>query len=200
MGLLDVLNGMQQGPRGQSNPNANASATGGMSPITMALLGLLAYKAVKSVGGSQAEATASGSSRTVPLTPLPGGKTIGTTPTDSPGGGSGGLLKSALGGLLGGSAAGGALSGGLGDLMKQFEQSGLGDTAKSWVSTGPSKTVSPTDLSKALSPDQIATLMKHTGMSRDELMAALSQHLPDVVNYLTPEGRVPTAQELSRLV
>ena len=44
MGLLDVLNGMQHGPRGQSQPGAG----GGMSPITMALLGLLAYKAVKS--------------------------------------------------------------------------------------------------------------------------------------------------------
>jgi len=44
MGLLDVLNGMQAGPRGQSQP----SSGGGMSPITMALLGLLAYKAAKS--------------------------------------------------------------------------------------------------------------------------------------------------------
>ena len=43
MGLLDVLNGMQNGPRGASQPGK-----GGMSPITMALLGLLAYKAVKS--------------------------------------------------------------------------------------------------------------------------------------------------------
>ena len=42
MGLLDVLNGMQNGPRG------NRGLGGGMSPITMALLGLLAYKAVKS--------------------------------------------------------------------------------------------------------------------------------------------------------
>ena len=41
MGLLDVLNGMQNGPRGAS------AGRGGMSPITMALLGLLAYKAVK---------------------------------------------------------------------------------------------------------------------------------------------------------
>src|SRR5450759_227626 len=44
MGLLDVLNGMQNGPRGPSDPNAKSS---GMSPITMALLALLAYKAVK---------------------------------------------------------------------------------------------------------------------------------------------------------
>ena len=51
MGLLDVLNGMQNGPRGPSNPSAQAG--GGMSPMTMAILGLLAWKAVKHLTGSQ---------------------------------------------------------------------------------------------------------------------------------------------------
>jgi len=51
MGLLDVLNGMQNGPRGPSNPDAQTG--GGMSPMTMAILALLAYKAVKHFGGSQ---------------------------------------------------------------------------------------------------------------------------------------------------
>lgn len=36
MGLMDVLNGMANGPRGQ------ASGRGGMSPLTMGLLALLA--------------------------------------------------------------------------------------------------------------------------------------------------------------
>src|SRR5258708_16262803 len=51
MGLLDVLNGMQNGPRGPSNPSAQSS--GGMSPMTMAILGLLAWKAVKHLTASQ---------------------------------------------------------------------------------------------------------------------------------------------------
>jgi hypothetical protein len=55
MGLLDVLNGMQQGPRGPSD--ASAQSGGGMSPMTMAILALLAYKAVKHLGGGQAGAT-----------------------------------------------------------------------------------------------------------------------------------------------
>jgi hypothetical protein len=46
MGLLDVLTGMRNGPRGFGGGG------GGMSPITMALLGLLAYKAVKGFSGS----------------------------------------------------------------------------------------------------------------------------------------------------
>ena len=55
MGLLDIINGMQNGPRGQSQPSSNSSGKGGgMSPIMMALLGLLAYKAVKGRGGQPA--------------------------------------------------------------------------------------------------------------------------------------------------
>ena len=50
MGLLDVLNGMQNGPRGPGNPSAQSS---GMSPMTMAILGLLAWKAVKHLTASQ---------------------------------------------------------------------------------------------------------------------------------------------------
>ncbi|TMK51897.1 MAG: DUF937 domain-containing protein [Alphaproteobacteria bacterium] len=54
MGLLDVLNGMQQGPRGPSNPSAQSS--GGMSPMTMAILGLLAWKAIKHMTAGQSGA------------------------------------------------------------------------------------------------------------------------------------------------
>ena len=51
MGLLDVLNGMQNGPRGQSQPAAPGS--GGMSKTTMALLAFLAYKAYKGMNAQQ---------------------------------------------------------------------------------------------------------------------------------------------------
>jgi hypothetical protein len=45
MGLTDVLNGMKNdGPRDQVRSSAT---TGGMSPLTMGLLALLAYKALK---------------------------------------------------------------------------------------------------------------------------------------------------------
>ena len=46
MGLSDILTGMMNGPRGERQPSSGGSG-GGMSPIMMALLGLLAYKAFK---------------------------------------------------------------------------------------------------------------------------------------------------------
>jgi uncharacterized protein YidB (DUF937 family) len=41
--------------------------------------------------------------------------------------------------------------------------------------------------------------MAQTGLERDELLTALSQHLPRVIVELTPEGRVPTGKEAARL-
>jgi uncharacterized protein YidB (DUF937 family) len=181
MGLLDVLNGMQKGPRGPSDPSAQSS--GGMSPMTMAILGLLAWKAVKHLSASQPGASPA---------PAPGNTAGGGT-----GGGVGDLLKGGLGGLLAGGAAGSVISGGLGDLLKQFQQNGQGEAANSWVSPGPNKQLSPGDLANALGSDQINSLMSQTGLSRDELLTGLSQHLPNVVDHLTPDGRLPTESELS---
>src|SRR3984893_879955 len=184
MGLLDILNGMQNGPRGPSTPSAQDK--GGMSPITMAILALLAYKALKHIAASQ-------SAPAPAPAPSPNSVNAGTG-----GGGLGDLLKGGLGGLLAGGAAGSVISGGLGDLLKQFQQNGQGDTANSWVSSGPNKQIAPGDLASALGADQINMLTSQTGMSREELLSGLSQQLPDVVNHLTPEGRLPTESEVAR--
>jgi uncharacterized protein YidB (DUF937 family) len=189
MGLLDVLNGMQNGPRGPSTPSAQSG--GGMSPMTMAILALLAYKAVKHISGGSASTPAS---TPAPAAPAPGGSLGGGS---LGGGGLGDVLKGGLGGLLAGGAAGSVISGGLGDLLKQLQQNGHGDTANSWVSPGPNKQIAPGDLANALGADQINSLMSQSGLSREELLNGLSQHLPEVVNHLTPDGRLPTENELS---
>jgi uncharacterized protein YidB (DUF937 family) len=196
MGLLDILNGMQNGPRGPSEPPASGpQAKGGMSPITMAILALLAYKAVKHLGGSSGPAPAPANNRSsVP----PSGPTVNAGLPGS--GGWGDMLKGGLGGLLAGGAAGSILSGGLGDLLRQFQQNGHGEVADSWVRPGPNKQISPNDLANALGADQIDALSSQTGLSRDELLDGLSQHLPGVIDQLTPEGRLPTDDEASRWV
>ena len=113
------------------------------------------------------------------------------------GGGLGDILKGGLGGLLAGGAAGSVISGGLGDLLKQFQQNGQSEAANSWVGTGPNKQISPDDLGRALGADQLNALSAQSGLSREALLAGLSQHLPDVINHLTPDGRLPTESELS---
>ena len=118
-------------------------------------------------------------------------------PAAASGGGLGDLLKGGLGGLLGGAAAGSVISGGLGDLLKQFQQQGQGEVANSWVGKGENKSIAPGDLGKALGADQINALTSQTGLSRDDLLSGLSQYLPGVIDHLTPEGRLPTDNELS---
>ncbi len=188
MGLLDVLNGMQNGPRGPSGPSTQSSSSGGMSPMTMAILGLLAWKAVKHLTASQP------GSAPQPA-PAPSGGVAGGGGLSS--GGLGNVLSGGLGGLLAGGAAGSVISGGLGDLLKQLQQNGQGETANSWVGNGQNKPVSPGDLANALGSDQIQHLSSQTGMSSDELLNGLSQYLPQVINHLTPDGRLPTEDEVS---
>jgi len=152
---------------------------GGMSPITMGLLGLLAYRTFQGKGR---------------LADMLGRSENGDAPrTGAPQAAGGGLL----GGLLG-AGAGSILSGGLGDLLKSLQQGGQGDKAETWVAKGPNAQIAPPDLARALGPDKLAWLMQETGLSRDELLAGLSRELPDTVDELTPEGRIPTEQEAAR--
>jgi hypothetical protein len=87
MGLEDILTGMMHGPRGQRQPSSSGGG-GGMSPLMMALLGLLAYKALKGRGGQAASPGGTGR-------PLPPG---GTVSAGTPRGG----LDDILGGWFGG--------------------------------------------------------------------------------------------------
>jgi uncharacterized protein YidB (DUF937 family) len=224
MGLLDVLNGMQNGPRGQTNPNAQGTQGGGMSPITMAILALLAYKGIKHMSGGQQQPAPGGTPQRVPgnnpintgapaaggLGDILGGLLGGNSASGAPAGGGGlggalggdlgGLLKGGLGGLLAGGAAGSVLSGGLGGLLKQFEDNGQAQVAKSWVGTGPNQDISESDLAKSIGTNDINALAQHTGLSRDELLAGLRRELPGAIDELTPNGRVPSPQELSQRV
>lgn len=187
MGLLDVLNGMQQGPRGPSD--ASARSSGGMSPMTMAILGLLAYKAVKHLTGSQPGAAPAPS-------PAPSPANTGT-PGSGMAGGLGDVLKGGLGGLLAGGAAGSVISGGLGDLLKQFQQSGQGDAANSWVSPGRTSKFRPAISRARSAPTRSTRWPRKAACRATKLLAGLSQHLPGVIDHLTPDGRLPTESELS---
>jgi uncharacterized protein YidB (DUF937 family) len=198
MGLLDILTGMQNGPHG--NQSQTGQKSGGMSPLVMALLGLLAYKAFK--GGSQpapsAPTTGGGGLGDILGGLLGGGRPSGVPsgmPSGMPSpGGSGGL-----GDILAGGLGGSVLSGGLGNLVKQMQQNGYGRQAQSWVGRGENEAIPPDDLAKALGADDIEMLTQQTGMDRDELLSGLSQHLPNFVDQLTPEGRVPTEKEASEM-
>jgi uncharacterized protein YidB (DUF937 family) len=115
----------------------------------------------------------------------------------SQGGGLGGLLGQ-LSSSLGGASAGGILSGGLGELLDRFKQAGQGETAESWVATGPNKPCTPAQLERAVGPEVLDTLSTQTGLTREELLARLCRELPQAVDKYTPQGRLPSEAEFSR--
>ncbi|WP_183852054.1 YidB family protein [Rhizobium sp. BK456] len=115
-------------------------------------------------------------------------------------GGLGGILgglggSGGLGGLLGGLTSGGIVSGGLGDLLTTFQQNGHGDKIDSWVKPGQNAEINDGQLAEALGPDVLNEIARNTGLSRDEILGRLSRDLPKAVDDLTPEGKLPTADE-----
>ena len=95
---------------------------------------------------------------------------------------------------------GGGLLGGLGGLLNKLQQGGLGNETKSWVGSGQNQPVSPGQLGSALGPNIIKTLAQQSGISEDDLTKQLSQILPGIVDKLTPNGRLPTVAELSKMM
>ena len=92
------------------------------------------------------------------------------------------------------------LSGGLGGLLKQLQDNGQGQVANSWVGKGPNQEIAEGDLAKSIGADDIDALIQHTGLSRSALLDGLRRELPGVIDELTPDGRMPTGDEISQRV
>jgi uncharacterized protein YidB (DUF937 family) len=151
---------------------------GGMSPITLALLGTLAYRTLKGKGRlAEMLGTAPGNPNTAGTAADPNRPTTG-----------------GLGGVLGG----GGLGAGLKDLLDRFRQSGHEEKAQSWVSTGANRPIAPHELEQTLGAERIQWLMEQTGLPKDQLLAGLSNELPEAIDKLTPDGQVPSDEELER--
>ena len=83
------------------------------------------------------------------------------------------------------------VNGGLRELIDRFRQTGHGEDADSWVSSGPNREMPADQLEHAIGPEVLATLSQQTGLSREELLARLTRELPGAVDRYTPDGRLP---------
>jgi len=100
-------------------------------------------------------------------------------------------MMSSVMGLLGG-------TGGLNGLISQFTSKDLGDVVGSWVSTGKNLPVSQDQIQSVLGSDQIKNIASKLGISTNEVTSQLSNLLPDVVDKLTPDGKVPQGDMISK--
>ncbi len=102
-----------------------------------------------------------------------------------------------LRGLLSGN---GGLAAGLAELIGRFTNPVQSARAQSWVGTGPNSELGSEELHDILDDDTLDELSQKTGLTRMELLTRLSAALPEAVDRLTPQGRMPTEDEARVLI
>ncbi len=107
-----------------------------------------------------------------------------------------GLLDGIVGGLAGATIVSSMQDfiqkhGGVHAIVEQFEKQGLGETVKSWVSTGPNRSIGTDEVHRVLGSDTVKQLAAKFGVSTDEVAAKIAQYLPQAVDKMTPTGELP---------
>ena len=155
------------------------------SPSLLALLGLVAvagYQNREAIGRMLGHATSAAGD----VPPAQGGAAA------APAGSAGSDPQASLGTTLGT---------GLRDLLNHFQGTAapaVNDSVQSWVGPGQNQPIAAPDLRAALGPDVVATLAQRAGISEDELLQRLTAALPQTVDQMTPDGRVPAAGQPGR--
>jgi uncharacterized protein YidB (DUF937 family) len=108
-----------------------------------------------------------------------------------------GLFDGILGGIIG--VEGATLlnnfvekQGGLQNIASQFEKNGFGETMKSWVSLGPNSPITADQIRQALGSEKVKEMATKLGLPVDKLTDLLAQHLPQVIDKATPDGKLPS--------
>jgi uncharacterized protein YidB (DUF937 family) len=92
---------------------------------------------------------------------------------------------------------GGGLFGGLTEIVNKLSTGGNAAQVNSWIGHGANQPIQPGQLGSALGQQTISDLAAKSGLSEQELLRQLSAVLPQLINNLTPAGRLPTAAELA---
>ena len=85
--------------------------------------------------------------------------------------------------------------GGLGGLVAQLNQAGLGEQVASWVGTGQNLPVSADQISQALG-GRLGDMAAQLGLPPDQVAGHVAEMLPQVVDHLTPDGQMPQGGDL----
>jgi len=107
----------------------------------------------------------------------------------------GAVLSKVMGGNQNGGMAAIAMellnsNGGIGGLLSKFQGAGLADAAASWVGKGENMPISADQISSVLGNGQLAELAAKFGISPEMLSSQLAEHLPSVIDKVTPDGEV----------
>jgi uncharacterized protein YidB (DUF937 family) len=149
--------------------------------------------------------------------PGAGGSALASVLSGAIGGGIGGSMDGGVGGLLGGGLGAmlpallpsllGMLGGaskpgqsGMHQLLDGMHAQGMGGVADSWVGTGDNQPIAPAQVEQALGADKVQQLSAESGLPPEQVSQGVAAILPGLVNHLTPDGQVPSAEQVQKAV
>jgi uncharacterized protein YidB (DUF937 family) len=89
-------------------------------------------------------------------------------------------------------------TGGLLGLVNTLRQLGLDDVVSSWISTGENKPISSEQVQNALGEGQINQMAQDMEVSHQEVLTGLAGLLPQLIDKLTPDGKLPEGNALDQ--
>ena len=88
--------------------------------------------------------------------------------------------------------------GGISGLVSAFQKNGLGEVVASWISNNTNLPISAAQIQSVLGQGPLQDLAAKTGLSTNEVAANLSEHLPGLVDQLTPESKLPSGDMMAQ--
>jgi len=88
--------------------------------------------------------------------------------------------------------------GGINGLVSAFQKNGLGDIVASWISNNTNLPITAAQIQSVLGQGPLQDLAAKTGMSANEVASNLSEHLPGLVDQLTPNGQLPSGDLMAQ--
>ena len=82
-------------------------------------------------------------------------------------------------------------TGGLQGMLETFKSKGFGEIISSWIGTGENQAISKDQILEALGKDQIQKMAEKVGISQEEASGGLASLLPEIIDKLTPNGKLP---------
>jgi uncharacterized protein YidB (DUF937 family) len=80
--------------------------------------------------------------------------------------------------------------GGLGGILTQFQQAGFAEQVATWVGKGENASISANQITAVLGSNMIANMSAKFGISPELLNNQLAQHLPAMIDKMTPNGKI----------
>ena len=82
-------------------------------------------------------------------------------------------------------------NGGMGAVLDRFRQKGYGGQMQSWVSAGDNQPIDEQAVEQVVGHEELAQMAQRLGVPEPEVRQAFAEVMPEMVNQLTPEGRLP---------